>query len=159
MEDFIICEKYLKQFEKAGKIRNLKDSTITCYKNADSYFLKYQGKRLEKFTCQDVRVFLPEWPAYPLGWYRSSTHGSISNHRIVRMDDWSLKIWDLVVVGYPDTHFVQLGQIENGVNEGAVYWNAKTAFSFTPSSILTQRIYLKYEIIFPSSSVFIPIFL
>ena len=32
---------------------------------------------------------------------------------------------------------VQLGQIENGVNEEAVHWNAKTAFSFTPSSILT----------------------
>lgn len=30
-----------------------------------------------------------------------------------------------------------LVQIENGVNEGAVHWNAKTAFSFTPSSILT----------------------
>ena len=39
--------------------------------------------------------------------------------------------------GYPDAHFVQLGQIENGVNEGAVHWNAKTAFSFTPSLILT----------------------
>ena len=25
----------------------------------------------------------------------------------------------------------------NGVNEGVVHWNAKTAFSFTPSSILT----------------------
>ena len=33
--------------------------------------------------------------------------------------------------GYPDAHFVQLGQIENGVNEEAVHWNAKTAFSFT----------------------------
>ena len=39
--------------------------------------------------------------------------------------------------GYPDAHFAQLGQIENGVNEEAVHWNAKTAFSFTPSSILT----------------------
>jgi len=37
----------------------------------------------------------------------------------------------------PDANFVQLGQIENGVNEGAVHWNAKTAFSFTPSSIVT----------------------
>ena len=32
---------------------------------------------------------------------------------------------------------VQLGQIENGVNEGAVLCNVKTAFSFTPSSIVT----------------------
>ena len=39
--------------------------------------------------------------------------------------------------GYPDAHFVQLGQIENGVNEGAVLCNVKTAFSFTPSSIVT----------------------
>ena len=38
---------------------------------------------------------------------------------------------------YPDAHFVQLGQIENGVNEGAVLCNVKTAFSFTPSSIVT----------------------
>ena len=28
-------------------------------------------------------------------------------------------------------------QIENGVNEGAVLCNVKTAFSFTPSSIVT----------------------
>lgn len=36
-----------------------------------------------------------------------------------------------------DAYFVQLGQIENEINERAVHWNAKTAFSFTPSSILT----------------------
>ena len=45
--------------------------------------------------------------------------------------------WKSIVTGYPDAYFVQLGQIENGVNEGAVHWNAKTAFSFTPSSIVT----------------------
>ena len=48
-----------------------------------------------------------------------------------------LKVHSAIGRSYPDAHFVQLGQIENGVNEGAVHWNAKTAFSFTPSSILT----------------------
>ena len=42
-------------------------------------------------------------------------------------------------MGYdnPDAYFVQLGQIANGVNEGAVQCNVKTAFSFTPSAIVT----------------------
>ena len=46
---------------------------------------------------------------------------------------------ELKAIGYgnPDAYFVQLGQIENGVNEGAVPCNVKTAFSFTPSSIVT----------------------
>ena len=35
------------------------------------------------------------------------------------------------------TRFVQPGKIEIDANERAVHWNAKTAFSFTPSSILT----------------------
>lgn len=37
-------EKYLEQFEEAGKVRNLKERSINCYKNYVSYFLKYQGK-------------------------------------------------------------------------------------------------------------------
>ena len=37
-------EKYLEQLEEAGKIRNLKERSITCYKNYVSYFLKYQNK-------------------------------------------------------------------------------------------------------------------
>ena len=51
-------EKYLEQLEEAGKIRNLKDRSISCYKNYVSYFLKYQGKNPEELTCQDVRTFL-----------------------------------------------------------------------------------------------------
>lgn len=58
MEDFIMYEKYLEQFEEAGKIRNLKERSINCYKNYVSYFLKYQAKRPEELTCQDVRTFL-----------------------------------------------------------------------------------------------------
>ena len=38
MEDFIMYEKYLEQLEEAGKIRNLKDRSISCYKNYVSYF-------------------------------------------------------------------------------------------------------------------------
>ena len=51
-------EKYLEQLEEAGKIRNLKERSINCYKNYVSYFLKYQAKPPEELTCQDVRNFL-----------------------------------------------------------------------------------------------------
>ena len=37
-------EKYLLQLEEAGKIRNLKERSINCYKNYVSYFLNYMGK-------------------------------------------------------------------------------------------------------------------
>jgi len=51
-------EKYLLKIEEAGKIRNLKDRSISCYKNYVSYFLNYVGKEPEDLTCQDVRDFL-----------------------------------------------------------------------------------------------------
>lgn len=51
-------EKYLLQIEEAGKIRNLKERSINCYKNYVSYFLKYMGKAPQELTCQDVRNFL-----------------------------------------------------------------------------------------------------
>ena len=51
-------EKYLLQLEEAGKIRNLKERSINCYKNYVSYFLSYMGKNPEELTCQDVRGFL-----------------------------------------------------------------------------------------------------
>ena len=53
MEDFIMYEKYLEQLEEAGKIRNLKERSINCYKNYVSYFLKYQNKNPEELTYQD----------------------------------------------------------------------------------------------------------
>lgn len=51
-------EKYLLQLEEAGKIRNLKERSIDCYKNYVSYFLNYMEKVPEELTCQDVRDFL-----------------------------------------------------------------------------------------------------
>ena len=51
-------EKYLLQLEEAGKIRNLKERSIICYKNYVSYFLNYMEKHPEELTCQDVRDFL-----------------------------------------------------------------------------------------------------
>ena len=51
-------EKYLLQLEEAGKIRNLKERSIDCYKDYVSYFLNYMGKNPEELTCQDVRGFL-----------------------------------------------------------------------------------------------------
>lgn len=51
-------EKYLLQLEEAGKIRNLKERSINCYKNYVSYFLNYMKKHPEELTCQDVRDFL-----------------------------------------------------------------------------------------------------
>ena len=53
-------EKYLSQLEEAGKIRNLKERSIRCYKNFVSYFLNYVGKNPQELTCQDVRGFLLE---------------------------------------------------------------------------------------------------
>ncbi len=44
-------EKYLEQLEEAGKIRNLKERSINCYKNYVSYFLKYQNKNPEELAC------------------------------------------------------------------------------------------------------------
>ena len=49
---FIMYEKYLLQLEEAGKIRNLKERSINCYKNYVSYFLNYMGKIPEELTCQ-----------------------------------------------------------------------------------------------------------
>lgn len=49
---------YLLQLEEAGKIRNLKQRTIDCYKNYVSSFLNYMNKNPEELTCQDVREFL-----------------------------------------------------------------------------------------------------
>ena len=51
-------EKYLEQLAEAGKIRNLKERSINCYKNYVSYFLKYQDKNPEELTCQVVSNFL-----------------------------------------------------------------------------------------------------
>lgn len=51
-------EKYLLQLEEAGKIRNLKERSINCYKNYVSYFLNYMVKSPEELICQDVRDFL-----------------------------------------------------------------------------------------------------
>ena len=51
-------EKYLLQLEEAGKIRNLKERSINCYKNYVSYFLNYMEKHPEELTCRDVRDFL-----------------------------------------------------------------------------------------------------
>ena len=84
-------EKYLEQLEEAGKIRNLKDRSISCYKNYVSYFLKYQNKnpkrtylsgcqgfllakkrgRTESHNSESLQFchpfFLSKCPAYPLG--------------------------------------------------------------------------------------------
>lgn len=43
-------EKYLLKLEEAGKIRNLKERSITCYRNYVSYFLNYVGKIPEELN-------------------------------------------------------------------------------------------------------------
>ena len=53
-------EKYLQQLEEAGKIRNLTQTTINCYKNYVSVFLKHMNRVPEELSCQDVRQFLLE---------------------------------------------------------------------------------------------------
>ena len=53
-------EKYLLQLEEAGKIRNLKERSINCYKNYVSYFLNYMEKHPEELTCRmSGTFFLP----------------------------------------------------------------------------------------------------
>ena len=41
-------EKYLEQLEEAGKIRNLKERSINCYKNYVSYFPEISLSALER---------------------------------------------------------------------------------------------------------------
>ena len=50
-------EKYLEQLEEAGKIRNLKERSITCYKNYVSYFLKYQNKNRRSLPVRMSGLF------------------------------------------------------------------------------------------------------
>ncbi len=51
-------DEYLCRLEEAGKIRNLKERSISCYRNYVSYFLNYVKKDPSDLTCQDVRNFL-----------------------------------------------------------------------------------------------------
>lgn len=51
-------DTYLHQLEEAGKIRNLNERSILCYKNYVSYFLNYVDKEPSSLSCQDVRDFL-----------------------------------------------------------------------------------------------------
>lgn len=51
-------ENYLSQLDEAGKIRNLKERSVNCYKNYVAYFLTYVDKDPNELTCQDVRAFL-----------------------------------------------------------------------------------------------------
>lgn len=58
MEDYFMYDEYLRQLDEAGKIRNLKERSISCYRNYVSYFLNYVKKDPSDLTCQDVRNFL-----------------------------------------------------------------------------------------------------
>ena len=68
-------EKYLEQLEEAGKIRNLKERSISCYKNYVSYFLKYQNKNPKGYAghfdrkngwqnCKDSELWLSVLPLF-----------------------------------------------------------------------------------------------
>lgn len=53
-------EKYLLQLEEAGKIRNLKERSINCYKNYVSYFLNYMEKHRKSLPVRmSGTFFLP----------------------------------------------------------------------------------------------------
>ncbi len=67
-------EKYLLQLEEAGKIRNLKERSISCYKNYVSYFLNYMNRE----QCITTQTFC----TYPSLWtivfpYRESETDSV----------------------------------------------------------------------------------
>lgn len=53
-------DEYFRQLEEAGKIRNLKERSISCYKTYVSYFPNYVGKEPSSLTCQDVRDSFPQ---------------------------------------------------------------------------------------------------
>ena len=85
-------EKYLTQLEEAGKIRNLKDRSIHCYKNYVSYFLNDTSKCPEELTCQDVRDFLiarkdSGLKATTLNLYNSAIHFFYRNVLHILWDD------------------------------------------------------------------------
>ena len=85
-------EKYLLQLEEAGKIRNLKERTIICYRNYVSYFLNYVGKDPSSLTCQDVRDFLlakkdEGLKATTLNLYNSSVRFFYRNVLLILWDD------------------------------------------------------------------------
>ena len=85
-------EKYLEQLEEAGKIRNLKDRSIHCYKNYVSYFLNDTSKCPEELTCQDVRDFLlakkdSGLKATTLNLYNSAIHFFYRNVLHILWDD------------------------------------------------------------------------
>ncbi len=46
------------KLEEAGKIRNPKERSITCYKDYVSYFLNYMQKSPEDLTCQKAKESL-----------------------------------------------------------------------------------------------------
>ena len=85
-------EKYLTLLEEAGKIRNLKERSIQCYKNYVSWFLKYTGKCPEELTCQDARDFLlakkdSGLKATTLNLYNSAIHFFYRNVLHILWDD------------------------------------------------------------------------
>ena len=85
-------EKYIEQLEEAGKIRNLKDRSIHCYKNYVSYFLNYTSKCPKELTCQDVRDFLlakkdSGLKSPTLNLYNSALHFSYRNVLHILWDD------------------------------------------------------------------------
>ncbi|WP_313260014.1 phage integrase N-terminal SAM-like domain-containing protein [Lacrimispora sp.] len=51
-------EKHLQLLEIEYKIRNLKERSITCYKNHVLYFLKEMNKEPGQLSLNDVRQFL-----------------------------------------------------------------------------------------------------
>jgi len=55
---YYVRKIFIKTWEE-GKIHNLKERSISCYKNYVSYFLNYVGKAPENLTCQYVHDFLP----------------------------------------------------------------------------------------------------
>lgn len=51
-------DEYLARLGEAGKIRNLREGSISCYKIYVSHFLAYAGKAPGELTCREVRDFL-----------------------------------------------------------------------------------------------------
>lgn len=141
-------EKYLSQLEEAGKIRNLKERSIRCYKNFVSYFLNYVGKNPQELTCQDVRVFLLEkkdegLKATTLNLYNSSIRFFYRNVLHILWDD---TIVPRMIKDHKLPVVLSLEQIEQLLNATTdLKYKAMFATMYSSGMRVSEVIHLHYE--------------
>lgn len=141
-------EKYLEQLEEAGKIRNLKERSVNCYKNYVSYFLNYVGKNPQELTCLDVRTFLLHkkdegLKTATLNLYNSAIHFFYRNVLHVLWDD------TLVPRMIPDQNLptvLTCDEIERLLEAASdIKYKAMFAVMYSSGMRVSEVIHLHYE--------------